>query len=63
MDYTITINSENGKFRAAIPELPGCSVLDDSPAEAVIRLGHAKIAWLAQAQLEGRPVPKPRVHE
>jgi predicted RNase H-like HicB family nuclease len=45
---------------ADIPDLEACSVLGQTPAEALQQVVVAKEAWLEAAQAEDKPIPRPR---
>jgi len=61
-DYHINVfySDEDGGYIADIPDLEACSAFGKTPQEAVATVNEAKGAWLAAAQEEGRPIPRPR---
>lgn len=50
---------EGGGFLASVPDLPGCMSDGATDAEALANVHDAIDAWLAQAEVMGRPVPAP----
>jgi predicted RNase H-like HicB family nuclease len=61
-DYHINIfwSDEDGGYIADIPDLEACSAFGSTPAEALAEVERAKLAWLATARAEGKPIPVPR---
>jgi predicted RNase H-like HicB family nuclease len=61
-DYHINIfySEEDSGYIADIPDLEGCSAFGITPEEALSELKNAKAAWLAVAQEQGKPIPRPR---
>lgn len=61
-DYHINIfwSDEDRGYIADIPDLDSCSAFGRSAAEALAEVEQAKMAWLAAARAEGRPIPPPR---
>jgi len=57
---TIFWNQEDAGFMALAPELPGCSALGQTQAEALSELQDAIVAWMAAAA--GRAIPRPSEH-
>lgn len=62
--YEIDIfwSSEDGRYIAVVPDLPGCSAYGGTYQEALAEAEIAMAFWLKVAREEGRPVPKPSVH-
>jgi predicted RNase H-like HicB family nuclease len=61
-DYHINIfysEGDNG-YIADLPDLKGCFVFGETPAEALAEVELAKAAWLEAARAEGKPIPSPR---
>lgn len=52
-------SDEDAAFVAVVPELPGCSAVGDSRAQAFVEIGHAIEAWIEAAQAAGNPIPAP----
>lgn len=63
-DYLINVfySEKDECYVADIPDLKYCSALGATPEQAVREVTRAKKAWLAAANKEGKPIPKPR-HE
>jgi predicted RNase H-like HicB family nuclease len=61
-DYHINIfySQEDDGYIADIPDLHYCSAFGRTPSEALTEVEKAKAAWIAAANAEGKPVPKPR---
>ena len=61
-DYHINIfhSQEDDGYIADIPDLRYCSAFGTTPAEALVELEKAKVAWIETARTEGKPIPKPR---
>ena len=61
-DYHINIfaSEEDGGYVADIPDLTCCSAFGATPEEALAEVQLAKAAWLAAAQANGKPVPRPK---
>jgi predicted RNase H-like HicB family nuclease len=61
-DYHINIfySADDEAYVADIPDLPHCSALGATPAEALRELTIARELWLDAAREEGRPIPAPR---
>ncbi|MFI5009827.1 MAG: type II toxin-antitoxin system HicB family antitoxin [Solirubrobacterales bacterium] len=61
-DYHINVfySEEDAAYVADIPDLEACSALGSTAEEALTEVEHAKRAWLAVAQEDGRPIPEPR---
>jgi len=50
---------EGGGYLVEFPDLPGCISDGETVDEAVANGMDAKVAWLAVAREEGRPIPEP----
>jgi antitoxin HicB len=63
LDYPVTIEplaAEDGcGFLATAPDLPGCMSDGETPEEALANVRDAIAAWIEEARVLGRPVPKP----
>jgi predicted RNase H-like HicB family nuclease len=61
-DYHINIfySDEDGGYVADIPDLEACSAFGESPAQALVEVETAKLAWLKAARTERKPIPEPR---
>lgn len=61
-DYHINIfySEEDRGYIADIPDLSACSAFGVTPEEALREVLLAKEAWLAAAEAEAKPVPRPR---
>jgi predicted RNase H-like HicB family nuclease len=61
-DYHVNIfySEEDEGYIADIPDLEACSAFGETPAEALAQVEIAKVAWLAAARAEGKPIPAPR---
>jgi len=61
-DYHINIffSAEDGGYIADIPDLQCCSAVAETPRQALAEVEKAKVAWLAAAKAEGKPIPPPR---
>jgi predicted RNase H-like HicB family nuclease len=61
-DYHINVfwSEEDECYVADIPDLQFCSAFGSTPEEAVRQVGIAKRQWLATAQADGRPIPRPK---
>ncbi len=61
-EYEINIfySDEDGGYIAEIRDLPHCSAFGLTPAEALAEIEIARDVWLAAAQADGRPIPRPR---
>lgn len=61
-DYHINIffSVEDGGYIADIPDLQCCSAVGETPRQALAEVERAKVAWLAAAKAEGKPIPPPR---
>jgi predicted RNase H-like HicB family nuclease len=46
-------------FIAIAPDLPGCSAVGDTQAEALSELQDAIIGWCEAAKAAGNPIPAP----
>jgi predicted RNase H-like HicB family nuclease len=59
--YEIIIywSSEDERFIAEVPELPGCMAHGDSPAAALASAQEAMRLWMETAEEFGDPVPEP----
>jgi antitoxin HicB len=53
-------DENNGKWMAAVEELPACSSRATTPEEALAGIKNAMAGWIADALREGRDIPKPR---
>jgi predicted RNase H-like HicB family nuclease len=61
-DYHINIfysESDEG-YIADIPDLKHCSAFGESPQEALSEVLKAKVAWVAAAHANGKPIPPPQ---
>lgn len=58
-DYRIVLTPEYGAWTAAIPDLPGCLAVGETPAEALALLADAKRSWIEASLLKGLPIPIP----
>ncbi len=60
--YEIIIywSSEDERFIAEVPELPGCMAHGDSPAAALASAQDAMQLWIETAEEFGDPVPQPK---
>jgi predicted RNase H-like HicB family nuclease len=61
-DYPVLIEpvaSQDGGFRAWVPDLPGCVCEADTAAEALADIEDAITQWLAEARRAGRTIPAP----
>lgn len=60
--YEIIIywSSEDERFVAEVPELPGCVAHGDSPAAALASAQEAMQLWIETAEEFGDPVPEPK---
>ena len=61
-DHHINIfysKKDNG-YIAEIPDLRYCSAFGRTPAEPVMELEKAEVAWIEATLAAGKPVPKPR---
>lgn len=62
--YTVELREEeDGSWTALVPELPGCVAVGDSPSDAVEELPDVIDLWVATAEQQGVPVPRPRREE
>jgi len=52
-------SSEDGGFIAVAPDLPGCSAVGDTVADALREIEDAMCSWLQACQAMGRPLPVP----
>ena len=63
LDYPVTIEplpaEDGGGFVATAPDLPGCMSDGETPEEALANVRDAIAAWIEEARVLGRPVPKP----
>lgn len=53
-------SEEAGGWSAQVEELPGCAAHGATPEEAAAGVETAIAAWIADAEAQGRDVPKPR---
>lgn len=51
---------EDNAFLAEAPELPGCMAHGATRAEALNEVKNAIALWIATAEEDGAPIPKPR---
>ena len=60
--YRINVlwSDEDGGYIADIADLVACSAFGTTAAEALAEVERAKVAWLAAAEAEGKPIPQPR---
>jgi predicted RNase H-like HicB family nuclease len=61
-DYHINIffSEEDGGYIADVPDLNSCSAFGNTPEQALAEVRQALQAWLEAAQVQGKPIPKPR---
>ena len=61
-DYHINIfySESDGGYIADIPDLVSCSAFGATAEEALAEVEKAKVAWLAAARDEGKPIPEPK---
>ncbi len=52
-------NPEDQAFIAIAPDLPGCSAVGGTRAEALAELDDAIKAWCEAARAAGNPIPEP----
>jgi predicted RNase H-like HicB family nuclease len=59
--YTARIfwSMDDQTFIAIAPDLPGCSAVGDTQAEALAELQDAIEAWCKAAEAAGNPIPEP----
>ena len=55
----LIVDTEEGGYTAALPELPGCLTCGKTMNEALANLKDAKKAWLSAALEDGYPIPEP----
>ncbi len=60
--YEIIIywSSEDERFIAEVPELPGCVAHGDSPPAALASAQEAMQLWIETAEEFGDPIPEPK---
>ena len=60
-DYHINIffSREDEGYIADIPDLEACSAWGATPEDALAEVQRAKVAWLAAARSNGKPIPRP----
>jgi predicted RNase H-like HicB family nuclease len=60
-DYPVSVfpGGEDGGFVAIAPDLPGCSAVGETAAEALAEIEHAIDAWIEAAAGIGNPIPAP----
>lgn len=54
-------SDEDQAYVCIAPDLPGCSAVGDTPAEAIREMEDAMASWLEACAAMGRPLPGPRV--
>lgn len=60
LPYTVELNPyPDGRFHAAIKELPGCMTEGESREEALSMIEDAKIAWIETAIECNKKIPVP----
>lgn len=59
-DYHVNIFYSKAGYVADIPELQGCSAFSETLEKAIDAVSQAKIAWLAAAKAQGKPIPNPK---
>jgi antitoxin HicB len=63
LDYPVVIEplpaEDGGGFVATVPDLPGCMSDGDTPKEALANVRDAVAAWIDEARVLGRAIPKP----
>jgi antitoxin HicB len=63
LDYPVLIEplaaDEGGGFVATAPDLPGCRSDGETAEDALANVHDAIAAWIEEARVLGRPVPKP----
>ena len=65
LDYFVRVfwSQEDECYVAEVPELKGCSGLGKSPEAAFEEAQRSIQGWLAVAQKNGVPIPKPMAYE
>ncbi len=60
-DYHVNIfySEEDEGYIADIPDLKACSAFGETPNEALAEVLKAKESWLASAEANGKPIPRP----
>jgi antitoxin HicB len=53
-------SDEDQAFICVAPDLPGCSAVGDTPAEAIQEMQDAMASWLEACIAMGRPLPEPQ---
>jgi predicted RNase H-like HicB family nuclease len=63
-DYTVEIffSNEDDAYVAIAPDLPGCSAVGDTRAEALAEMEDAMVAWFHAMHKAGNPLPLPTRH-
>ena len=66
LEYPVIIEplpeEEGGGFVALVPDLPGCMSDGETPEAALASVQDAAAAWIEEATVLGRPVPRPSRH-
>lgn len=61
-DYEVVIShlaeEDGGGYLASVPELPGCISDGETQEEALANVKDAICAWIATAEVMGRPIPQ-----
>jgi predicted RNase H-like HicB family nuclease len=63
LEYPVLIEplsaEDGGGFVATVPDLPGCTSVEETPEEALANVRDAVEAWIEEAHALGRTVPAP----
>jgi antitoxin HicB len=63
LDYPVLIEplaaEDGGGFIATVPDLPGCASDGETPEGALTNVRDVIAAWIEEAHVLGRPIPKP----